>query len=224
MTAVQFRTVEALGAEPAYFTGDLGRQTPDGLFHHMGRKDHMVKIRGYQVFTNEIEGMLREVEGVKEACVIAHSLPEGSQRLVAYLVVDRQAFPGFDVLNSRFNDIPRHMLPQSFLLLDALPKTPTGKLDRARLPVPSRSRLGVAAEYVAPRDPTEKVLARIWGQVLEIDGLGVHDNFLELGGDSLDSTRIINHVTSVFQVGISLSEFFNTLTIAEMASVVRAAR
>ena len=224
LTAARFRTVEALGPEPAYFTGDLGRQTPDGLLFHMGRKDHMVKIRGYQVFTNEVESILREVEGVCETCVMAHTLPGGSQRLAAYLVVDRLVFPGVAALHARFQDIPRYMAPQNYVFLDSLPKTPTGKPDRARLPVPRRSRMGVTAEYVAPRDPTEKVLARIWGQVLEIEGLGIHDSFLELGGDSLDSTRIINQAAAFFRVGISLREFFDALTIAEMAGLIRTAR
>ncbi len=84
--------------------------------------------------------------------------------------------------------------------------------------------MGVTAEYVAARDPIEKVLARIWSGVLGIDGLGVHDDFLELGGDSLESIRIINQVTQVFGVGISMSEFFEALTIAEMAALIRAAR
>ena len=224
LTASQFRTVESLGPEPAYFTGDLGRQTPDGLLHHVGRKDHMVKIRGYQVFTNEIEGILRQVEGVREVCVLAHTLPEGTRRLVAYLVVDRQLFPGASALYAQFKDIPRHMAPQSYVFLDAVPKTPNGKVDRGRLPVPRRSRLGVTAGYVAARDPTEKVLAHIWGKVLRVDGLGINDNFLELGGDSLDSTRIVSQAVDLFRVDISLREFFDALTIAEMAAIIRSAR
>ncbi len=224
LTAEKFRTVEALGPEPAYFTGDLGRQMPGGLLFHLGRKDHMVKIRGYQVFTNEVESILREVEGVKEACVVAHALPAGTQRLAAYLVVDGQVFPGAAALYAQFQDIPRYMAPQNYVILDSLPKTPTGKTDRGRLPVPKRSRLSVTAEYVAARDATEEALARIWGRVLEIDGLGVYDNFLELGGDSLESTRIISLVAAFFQVNISLREFFEALTIAEMAALIRAAR
>jgi len=224
LTAAKFRAVEALGPEPAYFTGDLGRQTPDGLFHHIGRKDHMVKIRGYQLFTDEIESILCEVEGVKEACVLAHNLPEGDQRLAAYLVVDDQDFPGVAAFHSRFEELPRHMAPQSYVFLDALPKAPSGKVDRSRLPVPRRSRLGVTAEYVAARDPIEKILTILWGNVLEVDGLGVHDNFHELGGDSLDSTRIISLVVAVLGVELTMREFFDVPTIAEMAGIIRAVR
>jgi acyl-coenzyme A synthetase/AMP-(fatty) acid ligase/acyl carrier protein len=224
LTASRFRTIDSLGSEPAFLTGDLGRQTPDGLLHHMGRKDFMVKIRGYQVFTNEIEAILLGVEGVKEACVMAHDVPQGSRRLAAYLVVDRDAFPGAAALHARFEDIPRHMAPQAYLFLDGLPRIPTGKVDRGHLPLPARSRLSATAEYVAARDPTEKVLARIWQSVLGIDDLGVRDSFLELGGHSLDSMRIVSRVAAVFHVDIPLSDFFGVLTIAEMANLVRSAR
>jgi acyl-CoA synthetase (AMP-forming)/AMP-acid ligase II/acyl carrier protein len=224
LTASRFRTVESWGPEPAYFTGDLGSQTLDGLLQHVGRKNHMVKIRGYQVYTNEMEALIRRLEGVKEVCTIAHTLPEGVQRLVAYLVVDGQAFSGVRALCSLFQEIPAHMVPQSFVFLEALPKTPTGKIDRQRLPLPARSRLNVTAEYQAPRNPTEEMLASIWGRVLGIDGVGVHDNFLELGGDSMDSTRIISQVRESFKVSVSFSAFFDALTIAEMASIIHADR
>ncbi|MFC2016059.1 AMP-binding protein [Chloroflexota bacterium] len=224
LTADRFRTFASLDPEPAYLTGDLGRLMPDGLLQHVGRKDHMVKIRGYQVFTNEIEDILRKVEGVKEVCVMAHILPEGTRRLVAYLVVDAQRFPGVAALYAQFKDIARYMAPQSYVLLENLPRSPTGKVDRSRLAVPRRSRLDVTAEYVAARDPTEEALALIWGELLRIDDLGIRDNFLELGGDSLDATRIISRIAAIFKVDISPSEFFNTLTIAEMASMIRTAR
>lgn len=224
LTASQFRTVPSLGPEPAYFTGDLGRQTPDGLYHHMGRKDFMVKIRGYQVFTNEIESILQQVEGVVDVCVIAHTPPDGSRRLVAYLVVDAGTFPGVASLYAQFHDLPRHMAPQAYVFLDELPRTPNGKPDRARLPVPRRSRLNVTAGYAVTRDAVEQALVLIWSKVLGIEGLGIHDNFLELGGDSLESMRIINHVVSFLQVDIAPSEFFGALTIAQMAEIIRAAQ
>lgn len=224
LTAAKFRRLDALGPKPAYLTGDLGRQTPEGLLQHVGRKDHMVKIRGYQVFTNEIEGLLRQVAGVRDVCVLAHSIPGGTRRLVAHLAVDPATFPGVAALYAQFEDIPSYMAPQSYVFLDELPKTPTGKVDRGRLAMPQRSRLHVTAGYVAPRDGTEEALARIWGKVLEIDGIGVQDSFLELGGDSLESMRIINLVTSFFGVEITPGEFFEALTIAEMADIIRAGR
>jgi amino acid adenylation domain-containing protein len=221
LTASKFRTVEALGPEPACFTGDLGRQAPDGLLHYMGRKDSMVKIRGYQVFTNEIERILHKVEGVKEACVVAHTLPEGVERLVAYVVTDLEVFPGVAALHAQFREIPRYMAPQSYLFLKALPRTPTGKVDRERLPLPERSRLGVTADYVTACDPIERALTGIWGRVLGIADIGVHDNFLELGGDSLDSMRIISWVVALTGTEVSMREFFGALTIAEMAAMIR---
>ena len=221
LTAARFPSAGVLGAEPAYLTGDLGRQRPDGCLEHVGRKDYRVKIRGYQVYTNEIEAMLRGVEGVREACVVAHALPEGAQRLAAYLVVDRRVFAGPGALHARFVDLPAHMVPQSYVYLDALPKTPTGKIDRQHLPLPRHSRLNVTAEHVAPRNPTEEVLTEIWREVLAIEGLGVNDDFLQLGGDSLQATRIVNRVVERLGVPISLGELLSAPTIAEMATIIR---
>jgi amino acid adenylation domain-containing protein len=220
LTASRFRKAGSLGPEPAYLTGDLACQLPDGLLLYQGRKDNMVKIRGYQVFTNEIEVLLRDVEGVQDVCVTGHSLAEGAQRLVAYLVVNEQVFPGVPVLHDRLKGLPAHMVPQSFVLLDGLPITPTGKIDRRSLSLPERSRLSVTAEYRVARDQVEEVLTQIWGVVLGIDGIGINDDFLELGGDSLDSTRIINLTNSSFGIQIPFSEFFAARTIAAMASII----
>jgi|GEM_PF-5963086 len=183
----------------------------------------MVKIRGYQVFPNEIEAFLREVEGVKDVCVTAHTLPQGAQRLVAYLVIDSQAFPGVPTPYAQFQETPAHMVPQGFVFLDVMPKTPTGKTDRQRLPLPERSRLNVTAGCRAPRNPTEEILTRMWGAVLGIDGVGINDSFLELGGDSLDSTRITSQVRESFRVSISFSAFFDAHTIADLASMIQQA-
>jgi amino acid adenylation domain-containing protein len=221
LTAARFRRIEALGSDPAFLTGDLGRRTPDGLLHHMGRVDHMIKIRGYQVLTNQVESILRQVPGVKEACVAGHTPPDGNRQLVAYLVVDPGSFPGFAVLHAQFEDLPRHTAPQSYVLLEDLPKTAGGrKVDRSRLPVPERSRLGVAAAYAAPRDPVEEILAELWGGVLGIDGIGIHDNFLELGGDSLHAIRICAQMEAVLGLHLSPGEFFETPTVAQMAAQI----
>jgi acyl carrier protein len=223
LTASRFRRLDPADPVPAYFTGDLGRWMADGLLQHVGRVDHMVKIRGYQVFPGELETLLREVAGVVEACVTAHSLPQGVQQLAAYLVVDGQRFPGVPALYARFEDVPAHMVPHVFVLVDTMPRTPNGKIDRQRLPVPQRSRLSVTAEYAGARNRIEEILTRIWGRVLGIEGVGINDNFLELGGDSMDSTRIINQVVTAFSIEVPYSAFFNALTIAEMAMVIRAA-
>ena len=224
LTASRFRDAGSLGPEPAYLTGDLARQLPDGVLQYKGRKDHMVKVRGYQVFTNEVEALLRDVAGVQDVCVTAHSLGEGVQRLVAYLVINDQVFPGVPALYGQLEGLPAHMVPQGFVFLDALPRTPTGKIDRRRLSLPERSRLGVSAEYRAARDRVEVILTRIWSVVLGIDGIGIHDDFLELGADSLDSTRIINQTNTSFDVHIPFSEFFEARTIAAMASILRTSR
>ena len=222
LTAERFLDAGILGEEPAYLTGDLARLMPDGMLQYMGRKDHVVKIRGLQVYTNEIEALLRAVEGVQEACVVAHTLDDGVRRLAAYLVVDQDLFSGVGALHAQMADAPRHMAPSSYVLLDSLPRTATGKPDRQQLPLPARSRVNVTADYVTPRNATETLLAALWEKVLGIEGIGIHDSFLELGGDSLESTRILNRVRAGFGLNVSLRDFLEAQTIAEMAAIIQA--
>ena len=224
LTAERFRCLDASGNEPAYFTGDLGRLRDDGLLQHMGRKDHALKIRGYQVYPSEIEAILRGVTGVREACVTAHILPEGAQRLVAYLVVERRSFPGVAALRSQLAGLPNHMKPQNYVFVDSMPRTPTGKIDRSLLPLPQQSRLNVSAEYVAPRTIIEEALASIWEEILSIEGIGVQDIFLELGGESLQAVRIITRVQTSLGVSVSVREFFEAQTIAQMAELIQGVR
>ena len=162
-----------------YLTGDLGLMRPDGCLEYHGRKDFQVKVRGHNVGVGEIEAMLREVGGVKDAVVVSRQNGAGETYLVAYVVPNGQTFPTGVALRRALADrLPSPMIPSAFVILDALPMTPNGKIDRLRLPEPGNLRPMLDNPYTAPRTPMERDLAAIWAEVLALDRVGVEDNFL----------------------------------------------
>jgi len=217
---VKFQSLEGTNTARIYFTGDIARVRHDGMLQHLGRADHVIKIRNLQVFPKEIETLLLTVSGVKDVCLTGYTPPEGSLRLVAYLVVEHQDFIGLDALYASLDNLPNYMKPQNCVFLDEMPRTPTGKIDQKRLPMPEHSRLNISADYVPPRSPTEETLIAIWTDILGIEGIGIHDNFLELGGDSLTSTRIISKIRETMNIRLTFNDIFNAVTIAEMAEVI----
>jgi amino acid adenylation domain-containing protein len=204
-----------------YRTGDLGRMLPDGCLLHLGRKEFFIKIRGYQVELEEIELALLEFAGVKEAVVTALNNNSGDERLVAYIVPKATPAPNATELR-RFlaNKLPDYMIPTSFIALDALPLTDTLKVDRKALPRPKGLRPELAMSYAPPRNSIEEALVKIWAEVLEIDQVGVHDNFFDLGGHSLAATRIISRVVKAFTLELSVKALFDSPTVADMAEVI----
>ncbi len=221
LTAASFFLDPADANVRIYRTGDLGRMLPDGCLLHLGRKDFFVKIRGYRVELEEIEMTLLELAGVKECVVTALGNNSGDERLVAYVVPTAVPGPNVSEMRRFLKDrLPDYMIPTSFMLLDTLPLTDTHKIDRKALPKPTGLRPEIAVAYVAPRNSIEEVLAGIWAEVLEIDAVGMHDNFFDLGGHSLAATRIISRVVNRFSSDLSLQALFDTPTVAEMAQVV----
>jgi len=221
LTEEKFRPDPRGGAERTYVTGDVGRRGTDGILRHLGRKDFQVKIRGYQVPTNEVESGLLEIAGIREACVVAAHLSDGSQELVAYLAADPDRCATVEVLRSTLRaHLPDHMVPHRFVFLDRLPRTLTGKVDRRALPTRNSGRPELEADFVAPRTPFESALAAIWSEVLAIDSVGIHDRFLDLGGDSLRAGQILARVIDQFAVELNLRVLLETPTIADMAAVI----
>jgi acyl-coenzyme A synthetase/AMP-(fatty) acid ligase/acyl carrier protein len=220
-------TADSFFSDPAgeggkiYRTGDLGRMLPDGCLLHLGRKDFFVKIRGYRVELEEIEMMLMEFPGIKEAVVTALNNNSGDERLVAYVVPKTIPQPNVTELR-RFLEakLPDYMIPTSFITLNALPLTDTLKVDRKALPNPNSLRPEIAVAYAAPRNSIEDALAKIWAEVLDIDQVGVHDNFFDLGGHSLAATRIISRVVQSFPTSLPIKVLFDASTVAEMAEVI----
>ena len=200
-----------------YRTGDLGRLLPDGCLVHLGRKDFQVKVRGYRVETADIELALLDHEAIQEAAVVA----QDDVRLIAYVVPTRLPAPSASVLQGFLRErLPDYMVPATFVVLDALPLTPNGKMDRRALPAPDRSRPTLAQPYVAPRTPIEADLVRIWAELLDLELIGVHDSFLDLGGHSLSAMQIIARVHRTWHVDIPLRVLLEAPTVASMALVI----
>ncbi|MFC1712651.1 AMP-binding protein [Candidatus Poribacteria bacterium] len=221
LTQARFLPDPTGGDERIYLTGDMGLMKPDRLLMHMGRKDFQVKIRGYRIETGEVENTLLAFDSVREAAVVSREDTSGDQRLVAYLVPATERLPTVSELRRALAEtLPDHMIPSAFVMMDKLPFTATGKIDRLALPAPGTSRPELDNSFVAPQTPVEEKLAEIWTQVLGIDQIGIHDIFLELGGNSLLATRIISRVVNTFRIKVSLRYLFQWPTIADMAVVI----
>ena len=223
LTRERFRSADDLGGavgERAYFTGDVGRMLVDGSIAHLGRKDFQVKVRGYRVEPAEVEGALRALSGVEHAAVMGRSDGQGGHRLVAYVVVSDAAATAPALRQALRERMPDYLVPTRFVFLPALPLTPNGKLDRLSLPEPGRGRPALDHAMRAPGTPLERALAAIWADVLEIDDIGVDDDFLELGGDSLRAMQLVSRVRQLSGVDVPVDALFDAPTVALMALAV----
>jgi len=204
-----------------YKTGDLARYLPDGNLEFLGRYDSQVQLRGFRVALGEIEAVLGQHPAVGEAVVIQREDDPGDKRLVAYVVPALgQSPPVSDLRRLLKQNLPDYMVPAAFVLLEALPLTANGKVDRRALPAPKFSAKAIDAAYVPPRTPTEELLAVIWAEVLGVEQVGVHDNFFDLGGHSLKATRVISRIQATFQVDLPMHSLFEKLTVADMAEQI----
>ncbi|KYC40344.1 non-ribosomal peptide synthetase [Scytonema hofmannii PCC 7110] len=205
-----------------YKTGDLARYLPDGNIEFLGRIDHQVKIRGFRIELGEIEATLGTHPALQQTLVMVREDVPGDKGLVAYFVAQpEQVPPSPRELRGFLQDkLPDYMVPAAFVMLDAMPLNPNGKVDRRALPVPDASHFIAANNFVAPRTPTEEVLAAIWMQVLGLERVGIHDNFFELGGHSLLATQVISRLRQTFGAEISVQRLFETPTIAGLASAI----
>jgi amino acid adenylation domain-containing protein/non-ribosomal peptide synthase protein (TIGR01720 family) len=208
------------GGERLYRSGDTGRYQHDGQVEYVGRLDEQVKVRGYRVELGEIEAELREQGAVWEAVVMQREDQTGSKRLVAYVVAEAGAKVSVSELRQSLQErLPEYMIPAAFVVLEELPLTVNGKVDRRALPAPDSQRPEMEKKYVAPRNQREEKLAGIWSQVLGVDQVGIHDNFFELGGDSIRSIQVVARAR---QQGLAIStrQLFQYQSIAELASAV----
>ena len=199
-----------------YRTGDLVRQRADGLVEYLGRIDHQVKIRGFRIELGEIETRLLEHQAVREAVVLALDSPSGKQ-LVAYLVSDAEHGVLREALKTHLKaQLPDYMVPAHLIVLDSMPLTANGKLDRRALPEPDPE--ANRQHYVAPRNELEHTLAAIWAAVLNVQQVGLDDNFFELGGDSILSIQVVSRAR---QAGIHFSprDLFQHQTVQTLAAV-----
>jgi amino acid adenylation domain-containing protein len=208
-----------------YQTGDWGRHLPDGNIEFLGRTDHQLKIRGYRIEPGEVEALLIRHPGVEQVIVTPWGETVEQQRLVAYVVAHQALAPSAAELRDFLKkQLPEYMVPSAVILLDALPRTPHGKLDRKALPAPDQSRPELEESFVAPRTPVEDMIAEIWAEVLKLDEVGVHDNFFDLGGHSLLATSVNSRLRDALQLNMPLRMQFESPTIAELAERIEAIR
>ena len=201
-----------------YRTGDLARYLLDGTIEFLGRRDQQVKLRGFRVELGEIEAVLKTHPAIRESVVLARQ-DGSSTRLIAYLTTTGSERPPISTLRDvAARKLPDYMIPAAFVFLNKLPLLPNGKLDRSALPRPPQDRPELAASFVAPQNPTQEIIARAWSETLELDQIGIHDNFFEVGGDSLLATRIAHKLQQVFQIRLPLKTFFEAPTIAQIAN------
>jgi amino acid adenylation domain-containing protein len=204
-----------------YKTGDLVRFRPDGNIEFLGRIDHQVKIRGFRIEPGEIETELGHHPAVREKVVIARETRRGGTILAAYIALrENSSVSNHELRKFLRKKFPDYMVPSAFIVLDSLPLTPSGKVDRKSLPVPEAVLEDMEIPFVAPRTPIEEILAGIWVDVLGLKEAGIHDNFFDLGGHSLLATQVVSRLRKALQVELPLRSLFEMPTIAGLAVLI----
>jgi amino acid adenylation domain-containing protein/FkbH-like protein/thioester reductase-like protein len=223
LTAERF-IIDPFSVDPGarlYKSGDLGRWRVDGIIEFLGRNDAQVKIRGFRIELGEIETRLAQLDGVKEAVVLAREDMVGEKRLVAYLIARqgsaRQAKVSVEALRTQLKAVlPEYMVPSAFMMLESIPLTPNGKVDRRALPAPDLGAY-VSREYEAPHGEIELTLAKIWQDLLGVDRVGRFDNFFELGGHSLLAVNSLAKIDKVLHARLRVADIYKNPTLAELA-------
>ena len=213
-------------SEPAarlYKTGDLARYLLNGDIEYIGRIDNQIKLRGFRIELGEIEAVISQYPAVRESVVVVREDSVDSQRIVAYVVAQKEQTLTIPELRSFLESkLPNYMVPAAFVILEALPLTPNGKVDRKALPVPELKQIS-SSNIVPPSTPIENLLAGIWAEVLAIDKVGINNNFFELGGHSLIATRVISQIRQVFQVELPLRYLFEKPTVSGLGKEIEKA-
>ncbi|MCH0538342.1 amino acid adenylation domain-containing protein [Streptomyces sp. MUM 203J] len=203
-----------------YRTGDVVRRLPSGELEFLGRSDHQVKVRGFRIELGEIESVLARHPGVGRVVVVAREDRPGDKRLAAYLTPEGEAAPdAADLRAAVAAGLPDYMVPSAFVVLDAFPLTPNGKVDRNRLPAPGREETS-AREYVEPRTATERALVEIYRDVLGVERVGVTDAFLELGGNSISALRVIMRLPEITDTEVPVAALFEGGTVERIARII----
>jgi amino acid adenylation domain-containing protein len=205
-----------------YKTGDLARYLANGEIEFAGRTDDQVKIRGYRVELEEIEAVLGSHAGVREVVITARENASGEKNLVAYVVPAREQVPTASELRSYLKQkLPHYMVPSAFVLLEGMPKTPNGKVDKRALPAPKASDYAEMQEYVAPTDELETQLTKIWETVLDKTHIGIRDNFFELGGHSLLAARLMHRIEQSLGQRLPLAALLQAPTVEQLSGLLR---
>jgi amino acid adenylation domain-containing protein len=200
-----------------YKTGDVVRYLPDGNLEFLGRLDFQVKVRGFRIELGEIEAVMGQHPAVRETVVVAREETPGDKRLVAYVVPGRDSAPRISELREYLQEkLPEYMVPAAFVLQEALPLTPSGKVDRRNLPAPEWERQS-EKDYVAPQKELEKTIAGIWQQLLQLERVGIDDSFFELGGHSLLIVQAHRQLSDLTDRELSITDMFRYPTIRTLS-------
>jgi amino acid adenylation domain-containing protein len=219
LTAAAFVADPDGGTHRVYRTGDFGRRLANGAIEFIGRRDSRVKVRGHRIELREIEAALEKHPSVREAVVVGREDPPGVERIVAYLVAGGATRAEGSALRSFVEGkLPVFMVPSAYVWLEAFPLTPSGKVNRAVLPVPGLDDASGERATVGPRTVLESRLVRIWEKALNVRPIGMTDNFFDLGGHSLLAIHLLTMVEKATGKTLPLSAFFQTQTIADMAA------
>lgn len=206
-----------------YRTGDLVAWRPDGHLDFVGRKDEQVKIRGFRVEPGEVEATLADHADVDQALVVPRADGDGATSLLGYVATDRPDDVTPAMLRSHLRDrLPDYMIPSRFFVLDRFPLTPNEKIDRDALPEPE-GRPDLEAAFEPPGDPVEEEIADLFGDVLDLDRVGVHDDFFKLGGDSLKAMHIVGRIRKAHDTDLDLAGFFSDPTVRALAGTLEEA-
>ena len=209
--------------EKLYRTGDLARYRPDGNIEFLGRIDNQVKLRGFRIELGEIETVITQHPAIEQTVVLLREDTPGDKRLVAYIVTaDGSAVSVHDLRAHAQQKLPDYMVPAYFVVLDSLPLTTNGKIDRKALPAPIGQSLSAARQYVAPRDSYETALCDLWSEALHIDQVGIDDDFFALGGHSLLAAKLFARMDEELGRSLPLSVLFAAPNIRALAEHYRA--
>ena len=219
LTASKFIAHPFKEGELVYKTGDLARWLPDGNVEFIGRKDNQIKVRGYRIELGEIESVLASEESIKSCAVMLKEDVQGIERFVGYIVAEED-FDKKKVQEYLKSKLPDYMIPDTWVVLDKLPITNNGKIDKKALPALDLASLS-AHEYVAPTNEIEQKLVDIWQELLGVDKIGIHDNFFELGGHSLLATRLVSKIRKVIGTEISIKNVFQFDILEDLANYIR---
>ena len=211
----------ANGGARLYRTGDLVRRREDGNLEFVERTDHQVKIRGFRVELEEIEAVLSTHPHVRDVAAAISQEIADDKRIVAYVVSRANTrFHAEDLKAYLLSKLPSFMVPSAFVPLDALPLSPSGKVNRDALPKPTADALHLGKQYSPPRSPIEQELTNIWASLLGVERVGINDNFFDLGGHSLLATQVVSRVRQTYGLDIPLQRMFETPTVAELAHAI----
>jgi acyl carrier protein len=204
-----------------YKTGDLARRMPDGNIQYLGRIDGQVKVRGYRIELGEIEVAAGRFDHVAQAAATVREDKPGEKKLVVYLVMD----PGHslnvkDIRNFLHTRLPDYMMPSAFVQMEALPRTPSGKIDRRSLPKPDTKRPELDVPFTAPSSPLENNICSLWSSLLNIEPIGTKDNFFDLGGNSLLALQFVAYLKAEYGIDVSVIKVYQHPTVAGLSASI----